>query len=85
LDFLCQKTGAQRRRQVIRFSKRRESGMGASKHEKGTVFYYTPANLTHISRSARDLHYEIAMAILHYFLPEDRVVVEKTAKIRDVR
>ena len=28
---------------------------------------------------------EIVMAISHYFLPTDRVVVEKTAKIRGVR
>ena len=61
--------------------------MGASKYEKGTVLYYVYSSETRTYFAIRrhDSHYEIAMTISHYFLPADRVVVEKTVKIRDVR
>ena len=66
--------------------KRRESELGAPKHEKGTysILLHPSESRTYFAVRSHDLHYEIAMAISHFFLPANCVVVEKIVNICDV-
>ena len=57
---------------------------GAKTRERCSIVRHPSESHTYFAIRSHDLHYEIAMAISHFFLPANCVVVEKTVNICDV-
>ena len=89
-DFSCQKTRGRSGGTAVSSGPSREkkgirNGVIKTREKHSTVLRPSESR-TYFAIHRHESHYEkIVMAISHYFLPADRVVVEKTAKIRDVR